>query len=72
MDYNSIHHQLYTAGVELYSPYNDGYNQWSIKQDLYRIKWLVDEILSESPKFSGEEEFLEEHSKVKMWRTLNR
>jgi hypothetical protein len=72
MDYNTIHHQLYTAGVELFSPYNDGYSQWYIKQDLYRIKWLVDEILTDSPEFSGEKEFLEEHSKVKMWRTLNR
>ena len=72
MDYTSIQQQIYSAGVELYSPYNDGYNQWAIKQDLYRIKWLVDEILSQSPEFSGEKEFLEEHNKVKMWRTLNR
>lgn len=72
MDYTSIHHQVYTAGVELHSPYNDGYNQWIIKQDLYRLKWLIDEIINQSSEFSGEKEFLEEHSKVKMWRTLNR
>ena len=70
MDYNSVHHQVYMAGVELHSPYNDGYTQWAIKQDLYRIKWLVDNILKDSPAFSGEEEFLKEHEQVVMWRTL--
>lgn len=70
MDYNSVHHQVYMAGVELHSNYNDGYTQWAIKQDLYRIKWLVDNILKDSPAFSGEEEFLKEHEQVVMWRTL--
>jgi len=72
MDYTSIQHQIYMAGMELHSPYNDGFVQWYIKQDLYRLKWLLDEILTESPNFSGEKEFLEEHSKVKMWNTLKK
>lgn len=70
MDYNSVHHQIYMAGVELRSPYNDGYTQWGIKQDLYRIKWLVDSILNDSGQFSGEEEFLKEHEQKVMWSTL--
>jgi hypothetical protein len=70
MDYNDVHHQVYMAGIELHSPYNDGYNQWMIKQELYRIKWLVDNILKDSPTFSGEEEFLKEHEQVVMWRKL--
>lgn len=70
LDYNSINHQLYMAGVELNNPYNDGYNQWGIKQDLYRIKWLVDAILEDSSKFSGEEEFLNEHEQKVIWRKL--
>ncbi len=72
MDYNSVHHQVYMAGVELHSPYNDGYTQWAIKQDLYRIKWLVDNILKDSPTFSGEEEFLKDHEQHVMWKTLQR
>jgi hypothetical protein len=60
------------AGVELHSPYNDGYTQWAIKQDLYRIKWLVDNILKDSPTFSGEEEFLKDHEQHVMWKTLQR
>ena len=71
MDYNSVHHQIYMAGVELNSPRNDGFVTWGIKQDLYKIKFLVDEILKSSPTFSPEAEFLEEQSKKQMWRSLN-
>ena len=71
MDYNSVSHQIYIAGVELHSNYNDGWNQWAIKQDLYKLKFLLDEILARSPEFVGEAEFLEEHSKKKMWKSLN-
>ena len=72
MDYNSVHHQIYAAGVEMHSNYNDGYTQWYIKQDLYRIKWLLDEIMADAPEFICEKEFLDEHSKTKMWRTLKK
>ena len=72
MDYTGVHHQIYTAGIELHSNYNDGYNQFEIKKDLHRIKWLLDEIIADSPTFAGEEEFLEEHAKIKMWRTLKK
>ena len=70
MDYNSVHHQIYMAGVELHSPYNDGFNQWAIKQDLYHIKWLVDAIIKDSSSFAGEEEFLKEHEQKVMWKSL--
>ena len=72
LDYNSVHHQIYMAGVELNSPYNDGYTQWGIKQDLHRLKWLLDEIMADSPEFVGEDEFLKEHAQKKMWRTLSK
>ena len=72
MDYNSVHHQIYMAGVELHEPKNDGFTQWMIKQDLLKTKWLLDEIIADSPTFAGEEEFLKEHEKVKMWRTLTK
>ena len=70
MDYNAVQHQIYISGVELNSPYNDGYVQWEIKKDLHKLKWLLDEILKDSPEFVGEDEFLKEHEQVKMWRTL--
>lgn len=61
IDYTSIHHQIYMAGVEIASNKNDGYTQLSLKQDLWRLKFLIDSIISSTPTFVGEEEFLKEH-----------
>ena len=72
MDYSSVHHQIYMAGVEMHSGHNDGYTTWEIKKDLHRIKWLLDEIMADSPTFTGEDEFLKEHEQTKMWRTLSK
>ena len=70
IDYNSVHHQIYIAGVELYSPHNDGFVAWGIKQDLYKLKWTLDAIMKDAPTFVDEEEFVKEHEQKEMWRTL--
>lgn len=70
LDYTSINHNIYMAGVELHSPRNDGFVQWEIKQDLYRLKWLLDAILKDSPTFVDEEQFLKEHEQKQVWRVL--
>jgi hypothetical protein len=70
IDYNSVHHQIYIAGVELYSPRNDGFTTWDIKQDLYKLKWMLDAIIKDAPTFVDEEEFIKEHEQKVMWRTL--
>ena len=60
------------AGVELHSPYNDGFTTFEIKKDLHKLKWLLDEIMADSPTFADEEEFLKKHEQTKMWRTLSK
>ena len=60
------------SGVELHSHYNDGFTQWEIKKDLHKLKWLLDAIMKDSPKFADEEAFLQEHEKDVVWRTLNK
>lgn len=70
LDYNTVSHNIYMAGVELCNDRNDGYTQWEIKQDLYRLQWLIDNILRQSPSFVGEEEFLKEHENAEVWRAL--
>lgn len=70
MDYNQVSHQIYMAGVELHSPKNDGFTQWGIKQDLYKLKWMLDDIMKEAPTFADEQEFLKENEQKVMWRTL--
>lgn len=72
MDSSSIKHQLHMAGVEVNSVYNDGFTQFGIKQELYKIKFLLDAIMKDSPTFAGEEEFLAEESKKEVWRTLKK
>lgn len=36
----------------------DGFNGWGCKQKLYRVKFLVDEILQNAPTYHGEDEWL--------------
>ena len=52
-------------------PHLTGWEQWPCKQDLYRVKFAVDEMLKKTSKFSGEEEWLEEHEKELVWKALN-
>ena len=52
-------------------PYVSGFNNWPCKQDLYRVKFAVDEMLKNTSTFAGEAEWLEEQEKERMWKTLN-
>jgi hypothetical protein len=51
-------------------PYVTGWVNWPCKQDLYRVKFAVDEMLKNTSQFSGEEEWLLEQEKDKMWKVL--
>jgi hypothetical protein len=51
-------------------PYMTGFVNWPCKQDLYRVKFAVDEMLSKTPKFTGETEWLLEQEQDKMWKRL--
>lgn len=53
-------------------PYVTGYVNWPCKQDLYRVKFAVDEMLRNTSDFSGESEWLEEQEKEKMWKALKK
>ena len=48
----------------------DGYLQWGAKQDLYRLKWILEDALKRCPHFSIEEEWLREQEKQKVIRIL--
>jgi hypothetical protein len=47
-----------------------GWTNWPCKQDLYRVKFAVDEMLAKTSRFSGEAEWLLEQEKDKMWKRL--
>jgi hypothetical protein len=61
-------HKMYAGATD---PYATGWNNWPCKQDLYRVKFAVDEMLKKTSTFAGEQEWLEELEKEKMWKTLN-
>ena len=47
-------------------PYMTGFVNWPCKQDLYRVKFAVDDMLSKTPKFTGEAEWLLEQEQQQM------
>lgn len=51
-------------------PHVTGWVNWPCKQDLYRVKFAVDEMLAKTSQFSGEAEWLLEQEKDKMWKRL--
>jgi hypothetical protein len=63
--------QLHHCAAEMNDWRNEGYSQWSCKQDLYRVKFELDRLLKTSPHFSMEPEWLEEQQKQQVWDILN-
>ena len=51
-------------------PRMDGFVTWGCKQDLYRVKFALDEMLKKCPNYSVEQEWLDGLEKEKMWKTL--
>lgn len=52
-------------------PRMDGFVTWGCKQDLYRVKFALEDMLKKCPTYHGEEEWLEERDKELVWRALN-
>ncbi len=52
------------------NPHMTGWVNWPCKQDLYRVKFAVDEMLAKTSRFSGEDEWLLQQEKDKMWKRL--
>ena len=53
--YNIIeaYQQIRSAAGECSDPRNDGFVTWSIKQDLYHLKWFLDEKLKQCPDYGS-------------------
>jgi len=73
IDSNNVVRELRRAYAEINSPYNDGFNGWNIKHELYEIKWLLDRILKESTTFGEiEERYLKEVEQNKIVQELKK
>ena len=54
------------------NPYVTGYVNWPCKQDLYRVKFAVDEMLKKTSGFAGEEEWLREQEAERIVNILKK
>jgi hypothetical protein len=53
-------------------PRQDGFTTWPCKQDLYFVKFALDEMLARCSDYGNiEREWLEEIEKRKVWKALN-
>lgn len=50
----------------------DGFICWGAKQDLYRLKWILDDALARCPKFSPEDDWLKEQEKERLLTLLRK
>ena len=66
--------QIISQCQQIYFGANDpmvtGWVNWPCKQDLYRVKFAVDEMLAKTSKFTGEDEWLKQQEQDKMWNVL--
>ena len=53
-------------------PYVTGFVNWPCKQDLYRVKFAVDEMLKKTSGFAGEEEWLREQEAERIVNILKK
>lgn len=56
-------------------PRQDGFTTWSCKQDLYLVKFMVEDALARCSTYEGEKEWLDqlqvEREKQQVWKALN-
>lgn len=62
--------QVNKAQRECCDPRLDGFVAFGIKQDLYQLKFILEDALRRCPTFAGEAEWLREQEKEKVIRIL--
>ena len=64
--------QIRTASYECSDLRTDSWIAWGIKQDLYRVKWVLDDAFRRCPPFSPEEEWLQEQEQKRIVEILKK
>jgi hypothetical protein len=44
----------------------------SARQDLYQLRWYIDHIINQSPKFDGEDNWLKDQEQIKVLNYLRK
>ena len=64
--------QLRMTSYECSDIRTDSWVAWGLKQDLYQIKWTLDELIRQCPSFSPEEEWLQEQEQKRLIEILKK
>ena len=67
---NEVRNELNKIYWACTDPRMDGFVTWGCKQDLYRVKFMIDDMLSKCPTYSVEEEWLREQEAEKIVQIL--
>ena len=63
--------EINAAAYDASTSMNDGFIAWGAKQDLYRLKWILEDALKRCPTFGSiEEDWLREQEKKTVIKIL--
>jgi hypothetical protein len=65
-DIVQAYQQIRSAATECSDLRTDGFIAWGVKQDLYQLKWFLDDMIKMCPTFSPEAEWLKEQEQKKI------
>lgn len=68
-DVNDVIHQLFSASVHCQHNPNK-LEAWNLKQDLYQIKWLLDEYIKNCPNFPNEDQWVKRQEQKRIVELL--
>ena len=63
--------EIRLAAYECGNSRTDGFVAWGIKQDLYQVKWMLDDLLKDCPSFAPEQEWVREQEQKKIIKILS-
>lgn len=62
--------QIHRCSGFVRHPSTDGFSGWYAKQDLYQIKFLIDQCLDQCPRFAPEDQWLIEQEQKRLIKVL--
>ena len=69
---SQIKEQLWQWEGVMHDPRIDGFNGWGCKQKIYEVYFQAKEALENAPKYSGEDEWLEEQRMNKSFKRMEK
>lgn len=65
-----IINQLHSAANVCSDPHHDGFSTWPIKQELYELRWLLDDLIRRCPVYVDEPQWLHEQEQQRIINIL--